>query len=69
MIFYFVDLYSSFLSNLPKSLIPHLNFLSDLIKFEEYFKNTLIICGFDPYSPLYSLIIDYNLKLVILKKI
>ena len=42
-------------------------FSSDLIKFEEHLKNTLILCGFDFYSPLYSLICDYNLKLVSLE--
>ena len=33
----------------------------------EYLENSLILCGFDPYSPLYSLIIDYNFKLVSLE--
>ena len=31
---------------------------------KEYLKNTLILCGFDPYSPLCYLIHDYFIKLV-----
>ena len=38
-----------------------------MIEFEEHFENILILRGFDPYSPLYSLIRDYNVKLVILE--
>ena len=60
VIFDFVDSSWSFLS---KITISHLNFLSDLIKFEEHFKNTLILCGFENCSPLFSLIRDYNIKL------
>ena len=39
-----------------------------LIEFEECVKNILILCGFDPYSALYSLIPDFNLEVVSLKK-
>ena len=46
-----------------------LNFLSMiLIEFQEHLKNTLILCGFDPYSPLYSKILDFNLKFVSFEK-
>ena len=38
--------------------------MSYLIEFEELPKNTLILRGFDPYSPLYSLIRNYFSKLV-----
>ena len=39
-------------------------FDSDLIEFKKYLENTLILHRFDPYSPLYSLICDYNFKFV-----
>ena len=38
-----------------------------LIEFEEHLKNTLIFHGFDPYSPLYYLILDFYLILVSLE--
>ena len=38
-----------------------------LIKFEKKIESILILCVFDPYSPLYSLIHDYNLELVSLE--
>ena len=38
--------------NLPFSPISIINSSSDLIKFEEYIKNSLFPCGFDPYLPL-----------------
>ena len=50
--------------NLSNLLISHLNSSSDLIKFEEIPKK---YCGFDPYSPLYHFIHDYNIKLVSLE--
>ena len=37
------------------------------IEFEEHLKKTLILRGFDPYSPLYYLIFYYYLKLVSLE--
>ena len=39
----------------------------DLIEFEEHLKNTSILYRFDPYSPLYYLILHFNLKLVSLE--
>ena len=48
--------------NLWKSLISQLNLLSDLIEFQRVLQNTLILHGFDPYSPLYYLIRDYFSK-------
>ena len=62
----YVDLPSSYLSKNIK--IPHFSLisLSDLIEFQGIQKNTLILCGFDPYSLLYYLICDFNIKLVIL---
>ena len=67
VIFDSVDSSWSLLSNLLKSLISHLKFSFDLMEFEYYHKNFLILCGFDPYSPLYTLILNYNLKLMSLK--
>ena len=58
-----VDLPSSYLFKNIK--IPHFSLisLSDLIEFQGI-KKTLILCEFDPYSPLYYLIHDFNIKLV-----
>ena len=67
VIFDSVDLYLSSLSKCIKSLISHLNSSSDLIKFQEHLENTLILYGFDPYSPLNYLIHDYFSKLVSLE--
>ena len=36
----------------------------DLIEFQRILKKTIILGGFDPYSPLYYLIRDQSLKLV-----
>ena len=47
----------------------HFILLSDLIELEEYIKNTLILCGFDPYSALNYLIHDYLSELVSLELI
>ena len=55
--------------NLQRSIISHLNSLFDSIKFEEHLKNTLILHGFDPYSLLYSLIREFNLKLMSLENV
>ena len=38
--------------------------MSNLIEFEEDLKNTLILRGFDPYSPVCYLIRDYFPELV-----
>ena len=67
VIFDFVDLSYSSLSKGLKFVISHLSSLSDLIEFEEDFKNTLILSGFDSHSPQYSLNRDYNLKWVSLE--
>ena len=67
VIFYSVDLSLSNLSKFIKSLISHVNSSFDLIEFEEYLENTLILRGFDPYSPLYCLIHDYFLYFVSLE--
>ena len=58
VIFYSVDSSSSSLSKFFISI--HGPIWSN---FEEYLKITLILCGFDPNSPLYSSIRDYNIKL------
>ena len=55
--------------NLHRSIISRLNSLFDSIKFEEHPKNTLILRGFDPYLLLYSLIREFNLKLMSLKNV
>ena len=49
---------------MSKSQISHLNSSSNLIEFQKISQIPLFICGFDPYSPLYSLIRDYFIKLV-----
>ena len=67
MISNFVDLSLSYLSKFIKFPNFSLNSLSDLIEFEEHLKNALILHGFNPYSQLYSLICDYNFKLVSFK--
>ena len=67
-VFYSLDSSWSLLSKSLKSLTSHLNSSSDLMEFEEYLKNFLIVRRFDPYSSLYYLILKYNLKLVSLEK-
>ena len=64
MIFYSVNSEWSLLSKFTKifSFSPHS--LSDLIKFEKHLESSPILLAFDPYSPLYSLFLNYYLKLV-----
>ena len=62
-----VDSSWSLLSKYTKILNFHLNSLFDFIKFEANLKNSLILRGFDPYSLLFSLILNYNLKFVSLE--
>ena len=63
MLFY-VDSSSIFFPKLSKSLISIHISLSDLTNFKRSSKIILILCGFNPYLPLYSLVRDYLIKLV-----
>ena len=67
MIFDSVDSPSSYLSKNIEYLSSYLISTSDLIDFNEFFENIIILCGFDPYSPLYYLVCNYLSKWVSLE--